>query len=121
VEPPIFTAGVGISTFTENCNRDLNELYQSLVGVGPHETSKDVMRNTHTSSNGLFSVLGPQASSPPKSSQSPSRMLRKIDVLKVDAVGMLKNTNKEMKTLLHNLNKVVKNQGEDYHRELQEQ
>jgi hypothetical protein len=48
-------------------------------------------------------------------------MLRKIDVLKVDAVGMLKNTNKEMKTLLHNLNKVVKNQGEDYHRELQEQ
>ncbi len=40
-----------------------------------------------------------------------------IDVLKVDAVSMLKSTNKEMKTLLHNLNKVVKT-GEDFHKEL---
>jgi hypothetical protein len=42
-----------------------------------------------------------------------------IDVLKVDAVTMLKSTNKEMKTLLHNLNKVVKT-GEDFHKELVE-
>ncbi|TNV87354.1 hypothetical protein FGO68_gene3246 [Halteria grandinella] len=41
------------------------------------------------------------------------------DVLKVDAVQMLKTTNKEMKTLLHNLNKVVKT-GEDYHKLLEE-
>jgi|LauGreDrversion4_2_1035121.scaffolds.fasta_scaffold147011_1 uncharacterized protein (UPF0128 family) len=40
-----------------------------------------------------------------------------IDVLKVDAVTLLKDTNKEMKTLLHNLNKVVKT-GEDFHKEL---
>jgi hypothetical protein len=40
-----------------------------------------------------------------------------VDVLKVDAVSMLKTTNKEMKTLLHNLNKVVKT-GEDFHKEL---
>ena len=40
-----------------------------------------------------------------------------MDVLKVDAVSMLKSTNKEMKTLLHNLNKVVKT-GEDFHKEL---
>jgi hypothetical protein len=43
--------------------------------------------------------------------------LKNIDVLKVDAVSMLKTTNKEMKTLLHNLNKVVKT-GEDFHKEL---
>ena len=42
---------------------------------------------------------------------------KNIDVLKVDAVSMLKTTNKEMKTLLHNLNKVVKT-GEDFHKEL---
>jgi hypothetical protein len=42
-----------------------------------------------------------------------------IDVLKVDAVTMLKSTNKEMKTLLHNLNKIVKT-GEDFHKELLE-
>ena len=42
-----------------------------------------------------------------------------IDVLKVDAVTMLKSTNKEMKTLLHNLNKVVKT-GEYFHKELVE-
>lgn len=34
--------------------------------------------------------------------------------MKVDAISLLKSTNKEMKTLLHNLNKVVKT-GEDYH------
>lgn len=43
--------------------------------------------------------------------------LKNIDVLKVDAVSLLKTTNKEMKTLLHNLNKVVKT-GEDFHKEL---
>lgn len=42
-----------------------------------------------------------------------------MDVLKVDAVSLLKSTNKEMKTLLHNLNKVVKT-GEDYHKILDE-
>jgi hypothetical protein len=42
-----------------------------------------------------------------------------VDVLKVDAVSLLKSTNKEMKTLLHNLNKVVKT-GEDYHKQLDE-
>lgn len=47
--------------------------------------------------------------------------MKRYDVLKVDAVSLLKNTNKQMKTLLHNLNKVVKTQGEDFHRELQEQ
>lgn len=41
------------------------------------------------------------------------------DILKVDAVSLLKTTNKEMKTLLHNLNKVVKT-GEDYHKHLEE-
>lgn len=40
-----------------------------------------------------------------------------MDVLKVDAVSLLKSTNKEMKSLLHNLNKVVKT-GEDFHKEL---
>jgi hypothetical protein len=44
--------------------------------------------------------------------------MKRYDVLKVDAVSLLKNTNKQMKTLLHNLNKVVKTQGEDFHREL---
>jgi hypothetical protein len=43
--------------------------------------------------------------------------LKNIDVLKVDAVSMLKTTNKEMKTLLHNLSKVVKT-GEDFHKEI---
>jgi hypothetical protein len=42
------------------------------------------------------------------------------DVLKVDAVSMLKSTNKEMKTLLHNLNKVIKTTGEDFHRQIYE-
>jgi hypothetical protein len=42
-----------------------------------------------------------------------------MDVLKVDAISMLKSTNKEMKTLLHNLNKVVQI-GEDYHTVLYE-
>ena len=42
-----------------------------------------------------------------------------IDVLKVDAISLLKTANKEMKTLLHNLNKVVKT-GEDFHKELYE-
>jgi len=40
-------------------------------------------------------------------------------VLKVDAMVMLRSTNKEMKTLLHNLNKVVQI-GEDYLTQLHE-
>jgi hypothetical protein len=43
----------------------------------------------------------------------------KLDVLKIDAQGMLKSTNKEMKTLLHNLNRIVKT-GEDIHKVLYE-
>ena len=92
-------AAQGISAYTENCNRDLNDLYTSLSLVGK------------------LSLVEAAGGTQKKDSRGMNRSQTHIDVLKVDAVTMLKSTNKEMKTLLHNLNKVVKT-GEDFHKEL---
>jgi hypothetical protein len=46
--------------------------------------------------------------------------LRKKDILRVDTTSMLKSANKEMKTLLFNLNKVMNSGNEEVHRQLYE-
>eukprot|EP00347_Sterkiella_histriomuscorum_P022055 403331844 len=90
----------GMSKFTESCNQDLSMMINNFDNF----TQRAKLR---------ASVIQAQ------SINGSMKELKSQDILHIDTQSMIKSANKEMKTLLFTLNKVIKN-GEEQHKLINE-
>ncbi|CDW85584.1 m-phase inducer phosphatase 2 [Stylonychia lemnae] len=89
----------GMSALTQNCNQDLSLMINNYESYA----QRVKLRQTAINQQGIAQM----------------KELQDKDILQVDTSSLLKSANKEMKTLLFTLNKVV-NSGEEQHKEINE-